>query len=167
VPKRCLGGTAGHAFHVLNRSARRIRLFESDVDYEAFMTCLERTLTKVAVRLFAYCVMPNHFHLVLSPTEDRQIERFMHYLTATHALRWHRHRGTRGTGCVYQGRYRIFAVRTDEHFLRLCRYVERNALRAGLVARSEDWKWSSAWRGGRKFNGDHLAEWPFPQPSNW
>ena len=119
------------------------------------------------MRCLAYCLMPNHFHLVLWPSTDTELSAFMAWLTATHSKRWHAWRRTNGTGHVYQGRYKAFPVSSDTNFLRLCRYVERNALRAGLVARAEDWRWSSLAQRARRLSTIALAEWPVPRPSDW
>jgi putative transposase len=111
--------------------------------------------------------MPNHFHLIVCPNADDELSKFMAWFTATHSKRWHIWRGTNGTGHVYQGRYKAFPVSNDIHFLRVCRYVERNALRAGLVARAEDWPWSSlAQRAGDR-SPVSLAEWPVTRPPDW
>jgi putative transposase len=111
--------------------------------------------------------MPNHFHLVLWPRTDLELSTFMAWLTATHSKRWHARRGTAGTGHVYQGRYKAFPVSCDIHFLRLCRYVERNALRAGLVSRPQDWPWGSlAARAGHEA-GISLTDWPVARPDDW
>ena len=85
------------------------------------------------MRLLAYCLMPNHFHVLLWPREDGDLSRFMSWLTMTHTQRWHAHHRTAGTGHLYQGRFKSFSVQSAEHFLTVCRYVERNALRANLV----------------------------------
>jgi putative transposase len=98
------------------------------------------------MRLLAYCVMPNHFHLVVWPRADGDLTRFMAWLTMTHTQRWHAHRHTAGTGHLYQGRYKSFPVESDEHVWTVCRYVERNALRAGLVDRAKRWRWCGLYR---------------------
>ena len=87
--------------------------------------------------------MPNHFHLVVEPTVDGQLSVFMQLLLGTHALRWNVFRKRSGQGAVYQGRFKAFPVQDDRHFLTVCRYVERNPVRAGLVSRPESWAWSS------------------------
>ena len=96
--------------------------------------------------------MPNHFHLVLRPHADGDLGRFMQWLLMAHARRYHRHYGT--SGHIWQGRFRAFPIQEDDHLIAVLRYVERNALRAELVARAEDWKRSSlaGWLGG----GAHL-----------
>jgi hypothetical protein len=90
--------------------------------------------------------MPNHWHLLLWPRRDGELSEILRWITVTHTQRWHAHHHTAGTGPVYQGRFKSFPVQTDEHFLTVARYVERNALRAKLVTREKDWQWSSLWR---------------------
>jgi len=158
---------AGVVFHVLNRGVRRLTLFDRSSDYLAFIKVFAEAQERIPMRCLAYCLMPNHFHLVLWPQTDSELPAFMAWLTTTHSKRWHAHRRTAGTGHVYQGRYKAFPVAGDTHFLRLCRYVERNPLRAGLVTRAEDWPWCSlAQRAGHKVPIS-LAEWPIPLPPDW
>lgn len=127
----------GLVYHVLNRANGRLPIFEKNEDYEAFERVLAQAVQRVDIRLLAYCVMPNHWHLVLWPRVDGDLSRFVGWLTLTHTQRWHAHRHTTGSGHLYQGRFKSFPVQTDEHFLAVCRYVERNPLRAGLVSRAE------------------------------
>ena len=90
-------------------------------------------------------------------------------MTVTHTQRWHAYHHTAGTGPVYQGRFKSFPVQTDEHFLTVARYVERNALRAKLVTWAEDWQWSSLWRraqGEGKLT-TWLSDWPIERPRDW
>lgn len=158
---------AGFVFHVINRSARRGTLFETDADYAAFIKVLREALDERPIRLLNFCAMPNHFHLLAQPETDRQLPRFMHWLTSTHAIRWRKANGTVGEGAVYQGRYKAIPVHTDEYFLTVARYVERNALRARLVTTAEEWKWSSLWH--REISKDNfpLGEWPVARPEGW
>jgi putative transposase len=89
----------------------------------------------------------------------------MHLLTVTHAQRWHAFRGTSGTGSVYQGRFKAIPIQSDRHLLLVCRYVERNPLRAKLVEDAADWRWSSLWR--RIHGRDaELDPWPVPPPGD-
>src|SRR5271157_5754969 len=136
----------GMVFHVLNRGVARMQLFEKAVDYQAFEQVLRDTLDQSPMRICAYAVMPNHWHLLLWPECDGELTAFMQRLTITHVRRWQEHRGYAGLGHVYQGRYKSFPVESDEHFWVVARYVERNALRANLVLRAEEWRWSSLWQ---------------------
>src|SRR5690349_16171191 len=121
------------------------------------------------MRTLAYCVMPNHWHLVLWPRRDEDLSRFMAWVTLTHTQRWHAYRQSAGNGHVYQGRFKSFPVQADEHFLTVCRYVERNALRAKLVDRAEGWRWSSVGRReqGRALATVWLTDWPVARPRRW
>lgn len=167
MPCRSGRGTAGVPFHVLNRGVRRLALFERPGDYRAFLFCMVWAMQRVPVRLLAYCLMPNHFHLVIQPTEDGQLSTFMKLLEGTHSKRWHAHRQTTGTGAVYQGRYKAFPIQSDRHFYAVCRYVERNALRAGLVTRAEDWPWGSLAERCGRVHSLPLSEWPIVLPDDW
>ena len=119
------------------------------------------------MRVLAYCVMPNHFHLVCWPAIDGQLPRFMRWVTGTHAARWRSWTGTRGYGAVYQGRYRCSPVKSDGHLIAVCRYVERNPLRASLVEWAEDWPWSSLQQRLKGVDAVQLTDWPAPRPFNW
>jgi putative transposase len=82
----------------------------------------------------------------LWPRKDGDLGRFMQRLTTTNVRRWHTHRHSEGRGHLCQGVYKSFPVQDDRHFLTVARYVERNALRASLVERAENWRWSGLWR---------------------
>ena len=114
--------------------------------------------------IFAYTVMPNHWHLFVRPETDSQLSDFFRWLTHTHTMRWHAHHHTEGTGHLYQGRFKTFPIAEDEHLLTVLRYVERNPLRACLCERAEDWAFSSLWRRkhGTPEQQKLLTEWPFP-----
>lgn len=159
----------GMVFHILNRANARVRIFAAAGDYQAFEAILEQARERFPVQVFAYCVMPNHWHMVLSPEREGALSRFMQWLTVTHAQRWHAHQGSVGLGHLYQGRFRSFPVQEDGHFLTVCRYVERNALRAGRAERAEDWRWGSLWRreSGPQESRKLLAEWPVERPRDW
>lgn len=169
MPRRPRIATGGLVYHVLNRRVGRLPLFDKDADYLAFERILAETIARTGIRLSAYCVMPNHWHLLLWPRNDNQLSEAMRWLTVTHSQRWHAAHGTAGTGALYQGRFKSFPVQTDAHFLTVARYVERNALRANLVRRAENWRWGSLWR---QSNEDAkaralLSEWPVNRPRHW
>src|SRR6202040_691579 len=91
----------------------------------------------------------------LWPKEDGELSEFMRLLTVTHTQRWHAHRHTAGTGPLYQGRFKSFPIQKDEHLLTVCRYVERNAVRAHMVKSAGRWPWNS------------LAQRAARQPPKW
>ena len=133
-------------YHVLNRANARMTIFNTDKEYEDFEQILFDAVEKFKMRLIAYTLMPNHFHLVLYPRYDDEIKKFMHWLTLTHTQRWHVNTKTIGHGHLYQGRYKSFLVETDSYLWALLAYVERNPLRAKLVKSLKDWKWSSYYK---------------------
>lgn len=145
MPRRLRWTLGDHAYHVLNRAVRRDIVFHTTEDYLLFENTLREALGRLPVRLLSYCVMPNHWHFVVWPSTQPQLSEFMQWLTLTHTRRWHVLHGTAGTGPIYQGRFKCVAIEDDDHLLRVCRYVERNPVRANLVARAEDWRWSSLW----------------------
>ena len=143
MPRRLRVSTGGLAYHVLNRAVGRTRIFDDADDYQAMLRVIGRTHERLPIRIISYCLMPNHWHMVLWPEADGQLSEFMRLLTVTHTQRWHAHHHSAGTGPLYQGRFKSFPIQKDEHFLAVCRYVERNALRANLVDRGQAWPWSS------------------------
>jgi putative transposase len=157
----------GVVYHVLNRAHGRVTLFAAERDYEAFESLLVKSHSRLPVRILAYCLMPNHWHLVLWPEKEGDLSKFVQWLAATHARRWRLNHGTTGLGYVYQDRFRSFPVESDEHLLTVCRYVERNPLTANLVCRAEQWRWSSLWRRVHREQEamDWLAHWPI-RPSS-
>lgn len=170
MPRTARVAPGGFVFHVLNRGNERRPIFESDGDYLAFLRVLRETAEHVPVRILAWSLMPNHWHLLLWPREDGELGQFMQRLTTTHVRRWRLHRQSVGHGHLYQGTYKSFPVQDDDHFYAVCRYVERNALRARLVKRAQAWPWSSL---GAKANAAAAEEspspatWPVPRPRDW
>jgi putative transposase len=164
MPERPCRGMAGHVYHVMNRATVG-QVFDRADDYGRFLCTLQQARAKVPMRVLSYCLMPNHWHLLLWPAADDDLMRFAHWLTGTHAQRVHASRGTRGRGAIYQGRYLAVAVNDDAAFLRVARYVERNPVRARLTDRVEEWLWSSAC--ARLSTRIDVARWPVPRPAKW
>jgi putative transposase len=159
----------GFVFHVLNRGVGRRELFSEESDYAAFERVLETTIAAVPVRVLAYCLLPNHWHLLLWPRKDGDLAAFMQRLTTTHVRRFQKHHDEVGLGHIYQGRFKSFPVQEDRHFLTVARYVERNALRANLTSRAERWQWGSLWgrEHGTTQQRELLSEWPVLRPPGW
>ena len=126
---------------------------------------LQQARQIVPMQLLAFCVMPNHWHLVLRPDTDNALSEYMRWLTTTHSQRWHAFQKSIGTGPVYQRRFKSFPIQEDDHFLAVCRHVERNPLRASLVRRAELWKWSSLWHWKQRSAIVSLSDWPLPRPT--
>jgi putative transposase len=166
TPRRCPGGLV---FHVLNRAVAKIKLFRHDNDYVAFEHAFAQAYERFPLEIFAYTVMPNHWHFVLRPKRDGDLTAFMQWLTLTHAQRWRTSHKTVGYGPLYQGRFKAFAIEQDEHLETVLRYVERNPLRAKLVENAEDWRWGSLHRRTHNAHEERapLSDWPIPRRSDW
>lgn len=159
----------GYIYHVLNRATARSLLFHTPSDYLAFERILIDARSRFDMRILAFCIMPNHWHLALWPRKDNDLSRFTGWLTLTHTQRWHAYHRTTGEGHLYQGRFKSFIIESDDHLLTACRYVERNALRANLVERAENWRWGSLWHRDNQSGTPALLldHWPFEIPGNW
>jgi len=115
-------------YHVLNRANGRRRIFERDRDYLVFERTLAEVQARVPMRILAWCLMPNHWHLVLWPRQDADLSNYMRLVTLIHTQRWHAHRASAGTGHLYQGRFKSFVVQGDAHFLAVSAQVMRRIL---------------------------------------
>ena len=166
-PKRA--DEADGIYHALNRGNARAEIFHKPEDYDAFERILAEGLERYPCRILAYQLMPNHWHLVLRPTQHGGMSNFLRWVSLTHTMRLHAHYDTAGDGHIYQGRFKSFPVQDDDHFLVVCRYVERNALRAGLVDRAEDWKWGSLhrWISQHDAAPKLLSPWPVARLPKW
>ncbi len=169
MPRPPRADEAGGLYHALNRGNLRANIFHKEADYEAFERILGEGLKRYQIELYSYQLMPNHYHLVLRPLVDGEMCRFMGWVGGTHTMRYHAHYHTSGMGHVYQQRYKSFPIQGDAHFCVVCRYVERNALRAGLEERAEDWRWGSLWRWlqNPEPKPTLLSKWPIPRQPRW
>ncbi len=160
---------AGYVYHVINRAAGRIALFRKEGDYAAFERVMLEAHQRVPLRILDWCIMRNHWHFVVWPRTDGEVTDFFRWVANTHAMRWRVARRTLGWGHLYGGRFKAFPVQKDGHLLTVCRYVERNALTAGVVERAEDWRWGSLWarREGPEELRGMLSEWPMERPGRW
>ena len=166
-PKRA--DERGGIYHALNRGNSRRELFRKPEDFDAFERILADGLSKYPCQILAYQLMPNHWHFVLRPTEDGGMSDFLRWVSLTHTMRHHAHYHTAGEGHLYQGRFKSFPVQDDDHFFVVCRYVERNALRAGLVSRAESWRFGSLarWLTKPEPKPKLLSPWPVPRFPRW
>jgi len=144
MPRTARASVGEISYHVINRGNARQDVFRKKGDYQAFVDLIARACERIRMRLLAYCVMPNHFHLALWPYSDGDLGKWMQWLLTAHVRRYHQHYKT--SGHVWQGRFKAFPVEHDDHMLTVLRYIERNPLRAGLVAQAEEWPWSSLHR---------------------
>jgi putative transposase len=131
----------GLLYHAINRGNNRAAVFRAADDYRLFLTALNKTKERYPFRLYGYCLMTNHFHLLLAPEDGVSISRVLQSLAVAHTWHYHRRRGT--VGHVWQGRFKSPVVQDDDHALVVLRYIEANPLRAGMVADLADYPWSS------------------------
>ena len=167
MPRTARSIEAGMVDHVLNRGNGRLRSFHKEGDFDAFERVLVEGLKRYPVDLLTYCLMPNHWHLVVRPRTDVALGRLMGWVGVTHVRRHHEHYHRRGAGHLDQGRFKRFPVAEDDDFLMLCRYVEANAVRGKLVERAEQWRWCGLWRCAHYSNDLVFSPWPVERPRNW
>jgi REP-associated tyrosine transposase len=164
MPRSDRPAPAGICSHLVTRGNARAVVFHGEADYAAFLRLMECACERLPLDVLAWCLMPNHVHLVVRPCSDRDLGRWMHWLLTAHVGT---HRARHATvGRIWQGRYKSFPIQADRHLLTVLRYVERNPVRAGLVSHSADWAWSSA---RARLEGGHeiLAPSPVDLPTEW
>lgn len=165
MPRVARGLADGMIYHVINRGNGRQEVFHKDEDFRAFTDLLGAAKEKYPVKLLSYCLMSNHFHLLLSPDKADDLSKFMQWLMTSHVRRYHSHYRTNGH--VWQGRFKSFIVEHDRQLLTVVRYIEGNPLRKGLVESANEWFWSSH---GERVNGTSsnlVDELPLPLPEQW
>jgi len=131
----------GAPHHVVQRGNRRMKTFFGDDDYEAYLSLLTEWCGRYGVEIWAYCLMPNHVHVILTPAEADALCRAVGETHRRYTRRINFGRGWRGY--LWQGRFSSF-VMDDSYLAAAARYVERNPVKARMVGRAEDWTWSSA-----------------------
>ena len=159
MPRIPRGQLAGHIYHVLNRGNGGAAVFHKDADYAAFLALLQTAKSKYPVRVLGFCLMPNHFHLVLQPATPNALSPFMQWWMTSHVRRYHRH--YRSHGHVWQGRFKSFPIQQDAHLLTVLRYVLWNPVRAQLVESVTQWPWSSLQ------HPTLVDPLPVPLPADW
>ena len=170
MPRSKRKSLGGYVYHVLNRANGRLRIFRKRGDFQAFEQILVEGQERTGIRICGYCLMGNHWHLLLWPRNDGDLSEFMRWVTVTHTQRYHASHGTAGMGHVYQGRFKSFPVQGGNYYLEVLRYIEANPLRAELVTNAGEWPWSSyAYHIGELARDKPLAicKGPRPLPDHW
>jgi REP element-mobilizing transposase RayT len=131
---------SGAVFHVMARGNARQQVFLDDDDYSLFLALLWRIADRVEWSVWAYCLMPNHYHLLVQTCRPT-LSRGMRDLNGAYALKFNRRHER--VGHVFQGRFLSIVVDTPAYLLELSRYIVLNPIRSGLTDRPEAWRWSS------------------------
>jgi len=141
MPRVARGLADGLIYHIINTGNGHQQVFHTDGDYRAFVDLVAEAGGRYTVKLLAWCIMPNHFHLLVSPERADDLSRWMQWLMTSHVRRYHRIH--KSSGHVWQGRFKSFIVQEDRHLIAMARYIEGNPVRAQLVSSAKDWTWSS------------------------
>lgn len=137
---------ANNFYHCMNRSNARLKINFRKKDYLLFLRTLKEAQEIFEIDILSFSIMPNHFHLVIYTKMNGEMGRFMKWLTLTYTQRWHKRHGTTGYGHLFQGRYKSVLIEDQIQLAIVIRYVERNALTAGLVSDPLDWRYSSLYQ---------------------
>lgn len=127
-------------YHVMNRGRSRAQIFCSREDYIAFIELLKDASSLWKARIAAYCLMPNHYHLLVQ-TPEANLSRCMRHINGLYTQYFNR--TYKSDGQLFRGRYKSIIINGDSYLLELVRYIHRNPLNAGFVKRLEDYPWSS------------------------
>lgn len=130
----------GAVYHLTSRGDRREPIFEDETDRQAFLQVLAQAMERFDASVLAWCLMSNHYHLVVQ-TRQANLSLLMRHLNGVYTQTYNRRH--RVVGHLFQGRFKAVLVDRDAYLLEVCRYVELNPVRAGMVAAVEEWPWSS------------------------
>ena len=155
MPRPLRSIAPGLIYHVINRGNNRQQIFFDDADFVAFLKAMSDLRERKPFELYGYCLMSNHFHLLLRPLQD-DISRVVQSLLVSHTQRYHKFR--RSSGHVWQGRFKSPVIQDDDHLLTVLRYIEANPLRAKMVRRAGDYAWSSFAAHGLGDRNEFLSE---------
>ena len=165
MPRVERGLADSFVYHVINRGNGRQEVFHKNKDYEAFINLMKHAKERYSVKIFSYCLMPNHFHMVVMPDRGEDLSRWMQWLMTSQVRRYHRHYGS--SGHIWQGRFKSFIIQKDIHLLMVLRYVEGNPVRAGLAGEAKEWTWSSHGEVIKKRERILVDEVPIELPDAW
>lgn len=144
---------AAYPHHVVHRGHNRRVIFETPGDFASYLDSLDELRALYCVKVRAYCLMPNHAHLLLEPESSDGLGRLMKRLAGRHTARLNRRESR--TGALWEGRFYSSLVARDTYFQECCRYIELNPVRASLVENPVSYPWSSC----RYRTGVELARW--------
>jgi putative transposase len=128
-------------YHIINRGNQKQRVFKENPDFEKYLEIMKSYKYRFRFKLFGYCLMPNHIHLIIQPRLPEDLARLMQSLTQTYTVWFNKKYG--GAGRVWQGRFKSMVINRDNYFIDCINYVEVNPVRARLVTTPADYLWSS------------------------
>jgi len=152
-------------YHIINRGNRRETIFHDNYDYERFLKLILESKTKFKIKIFAYCLMPNHYHLVIFTPIGENLSLAMHSINSSYVRYYNKK--YKISGHLWQGRYKSFIVQKEDYLLTLLRYVEANPLRAKIVKDCIDYTYSSANKRVHNIDNPIIDQVPIVLPTNW
>jgi putative transposase len=166
MPKHRRSIAPNSIHHIVNRGNDKKVIFRESVDYGSFLVLLREARERYPVELYAYCLMPNHFHLVVRTPDLDAISAYMHFVECVYACDLRSYDRSKGHGHIFQRRYWNKPVEGAGYLMTVMKYVEANPVRAGLVDWAHEWEWSSMWE---RVTGerDLLHPSPVRLPEDW
>lgn len=165
MPRIARGLADNFVYHILNRGNNKQKIFHKEQDYKAFINLMIKAKKRYSVKFFAYCLMPNHFHIISMPVKAEELSKLMQWLMTSHVRHYHNHYGS--TGHIWQGRFKSFIIQNDEHLITALRYAEANPVRSQLVNLAEEWRWSSHKETIDKRKCYLIDKTPIELPADW
>ncbi|MEI8374241.1 MAG: transposase [Planctomycetota bacterium] len=168
MPRTARASAGGLCYHVLNRGNAGTEVFRDARDYAGFVELLQQGTDTRKIRLLAYCLMPDHFHMVLWPRKDGDLSHWMQWIATSHVRRYHQQHQT--SGHIWEGRFRAFPIQPNENLLTVLRYVEQNPLRLKKelkVRKLERWHWSSVGKEVAGLERPEIEPGPMARGPNW
>lgn len=141
MPARTTIAYPGECYHIFNRGALRMTLFFNSSMYHVFLRFLTLFAERCKITIITMCLMPNHFHLLVRVEPGGTVDQFMQRLCSLYSKTVNRY--LKRVGTIYEGRYQIRHVKTNNYFLALCRYIHLNPVRAALVEHPGQWEFSN------------------------
>jgi putative transposase len=133
--------SAGQYYHVFNRGVDKRNIFSDDENYRFLLRKIKTQLQKFPLTLIAYCLMPNHYHLLLRLEEDSALSPFIQAVFNGYVQAYNQQEKRSGT--LFEGRAKIKLIYQNDYFLHIPRYIHLNPVKAGLVTKPEDWPFSN------------------------
>jgi putative transposase len=167
MPRRRRMLAVGQPCHCVNRGQDGRALFVEDSHYQHFIDLMAEGKRRYPIRIYSYCLLANHFHVLISPRKENAVSAYMQWVEGRYGFNLRYDGQSLGQGHVFQRRFWCESIGFGPfHFINVQRYIEANPVAAGLVNRAEQWKWSSLWE--RETKGRSLLDpSPLVLPDDW